>query len=218
MYKRRRTVRKYIDLTGQKFGRLLVLERGENSKEGKAQWKCKCDCGNEHTASSQNLKTGNTKSCGCYRKEILRASKHGMTGTRIYNIWFGMKQRCYYPKNRCYKTYGAEGVTVCEEWRHNFQAFYDWAMSHGYRGDLSIERIDNAKGYSPDNCRWATITEQANNKRNNRLITDNGETHSLAEWAEITGLNRVTIAYRLKANWDIEKALSTPTKQVRFLF
>lgn len=200
---------KFIDLTGKRFNKLLVLERTEKVKGQKPHWICKCDCGNKTIVSSTNLKRGQTKSCGCKRYES-KNIKHGMTGTRIYNIWFSMRQRCYYAKNRCYNTYGAEGKTVCDEWKDNFQAFYDWAMANGYQDNLSIERIDNSKGYSPDNCKFATTIEQANNKRNNRWITYNNETHTMAEWARIKDIPYRRLKNRLQLGMQIEKALNTP--------
>ena len=119
-----------------------------------------------------------------------------------------MKARCYNPLSDNYNNYGSRGITVCDEWKNNFQNFYDWAVKNGYRDDLSIDRIDNDKGYFPENCRWETPKGQQRNKRNNRLLTRNGETHCLAEWAEITGINRSTISDRIdKMGWTVEKPL-----------
>lgn len=214
---------KFIDLTGQKFGRLIVLERVENYIQPngtiKARWKCLCECGKHCVVCSSELRCGKTKSCGCFKLGILRTSRitHGKSSTRLYGVWKDMKARCYNPNDKYYHVYGAEGKAVCEEWRNNFQAFYDWSMSHGYdenapRGECTIDRIDGTKGYSPDNCRWSTNKEQANNRRSNHMITFNNETHTLAEWAKITGISCWAIKYRLKANWTIEKTLNTPTK------
>ena len=168
---------KLIDLTGQRFGRLTVIERAGKDYIGQAMWRCRCDCGNVTVVAGGNLRTGNTKSCGCYGHELTiggyRSRTHGGTcdggkRTRLYRIWRAMKTRCYNLNAQNYKDYGGRGITICPEWLHDFVAFRDWALSHGYRDDLSIDRIDNDKGYSPDNCRWATAKEQRANQRSNK--------------------------------------------------
>jgi len=161
------------DLTGKTFGKLTVLCRSkEAGGKGKhAKWHCKCECGNETDVLSFNLRSGHTTSCGCLHKSMMKRGlrrSHGLISTRIYSIWENMKSRCYNPNAESFKYYGLRGITVCPEWRNSFQAFHDWAMSHGYQYDLSIDRIDNDKGYSPDNCRWATAKEQSQNRRNTR--------------------------------------------------
>jgi len=134
--------------------------------------------------------------------------KHGMTNTRLHHIWKSIKQRCYNPNNNRYSNYGGRGITVCDEWRNSFNAFYEWAMANGYADDLTIDRKDTNGNYEPSNCCWATQKEQQNNRRNNCLITHNGETHTLAEWAAITGLKYQTIQRRLKTGWNIKDALT----------
>ena len=203
---------KCINLTGQKFGRLLVLERTKNNSRNHAQWICQCDCGNTVTVTCASLRSGNTKSCGCTRKEKLSAfrTKHKKSETKIYKKWSSMIGRCYCKGATRYENYGGRGIKVCDEWLHNFQAFYEWAMANGYSDDLTLDRKDVNGNYCPENCRWATQKEQANNRRNNHYLTYNGETHTITKWAEIKGLNPNTLKSRIYyLHWDIERALNT---------
>ena len=132
---------------------------------------------------------------------------HGMYGTRIYGIWAHIKSRCYNPSVERYKYYGGRGISMCEEWRNSFEAFYEWAMANGYKEGLSIDRIDNNGNYEPSNCRWVTTVDQMNNTTRNQSITYNGETHTIAEWARIANIPYKAFYARLKRGWGMEKAL-----------
>ena len=138
--------------------------------------------------------------------------KHGMKGTKLYSVWQSMKARCDNPKHFDYRHYGARGIAVCKAWR-NPESFFEWAFENGYEEGLTLDRIDNDKGYSPDNCRWTTRKEQTRNRRNSRIITFNGETHCLAEWAEVTGLNIGALKGRLRAGWKPELMLTVPVSR-----
>lgn len=198
-----------IDLTGHQFGKLTVIEKAENLRNRSA-WKCRCECGNEKIVVTSDLKSGNTKSCGCIQKEFAKNLKyeHGLHDTRLNRIWKAMRQRCSNPRSSAFHIYGAEGKTVCDEWQ-TFKPFYDWAMSHGYKDGLTIERIDSTKGYSPDNCKWATYKEQCNNTRRNHFITYNGKKQTVAQWADEYVIKYKKLYDRLfKLKWDIGKALT----------
>lgn len=214
----------YKDLTNEKFGRLVVLKYLYTNERRSAVWLCKCDCGNIVEKDAMSLKCKTMKSCGCLKRENtskLGKSKysdrttHGKTHTRLYNVWCGMKQRCYNIKSKKYSIYGARGIKVCEEWKNDFMSFYNWAMANGYDGTAeygkcTIDRINVNGNYEPNNCRWITYKEQANNRRNNTILNYNGETHNITEWSNILNLNRKTIKHRLKKGWAVEKTLSTP--------
>jgi hypothetical protein len=211
---------KFQDLTGKKFGKLIVIKQAEKhvqpSGTSYTRWLCKCECGNEVTVRTSDLTRGHTKSCGCLQKE--KVTTHGLKKTRLYVIWRDIKARCFNPNDRGFKNYGAKGIIMCVEWRSDFKAFYDWSMANGYdenapRGVCTIDRIDNSKGYCPENCRWIDNLAQQNNRTNNRLLTYNNETHSVAEWSRILDISRYALYARLKKGWLVERTLTTPLKQ-----
>lgn len=183
-----------LDLLGQRFGRLVVISEAENriTKSGqyKAYWLCQCDCGKQVEVSTQNLRRG-TKSCGCLRVELGREKRtHGLKNTRLYSIWAGIKDRCHNPNSKYWERYGGRGIQVCKEWRTDFMNFYHWAMDNGYDDELTLDRIDNKRGYNPENCRWATWETQENNRTNNVRFSINGHTHTVAEWSRIFEIPR----------------------------
>lgn len=196
----------FKDLTGKKFGNLLVIEYKNNGK-----WLCKCDCGNEKIIRGNNLKRGLTKSCGCYNKETTsnRFKTHGLTKTRLYRIWHHIKERCYNSNNNAYKNYGGRGIKMCNEWLSNFVNFYNWAISNGYNDDLTIDRINNNSNYEPKNCHWVNRTYQTRNRRNTIKFTFENESKTLQEWAGIKNIKYHTLYQRVyKLNWSIEKAIT----------
>lgn len=209
---------------GKRFGRLIVLERVDDavSKNGRhrARYLCKCDCGNEKITYGENLTGGKTLSCGCLQRE--RASnasiKHGDTDSRLYNVWSAMKRRCYNSSVPEYSRYGGRGITVCDEWRDDYSAFKKWAIEAGYdenvpRGECTIDRINVDGNYEPSNCRWITQKEQMNNVSYNHIIEYNGESHTVAEWAEIYDIPYSMLLQRLNYfGYSVEDALTKPRK------
>ncbi len=214
-----------LDLTGQRYGKLYVIKETDpyvtpGTGQTLVRWLCKCDCGNETKVITASLRTGNTKSCGCgcieNRKKILHRKGEIRCKypdeKRLRNIMVGMRQRCFNPHNAWYVNYGGRGITVCEEWMRTdgMDRFCEWALNHGYKPNLTIDRIDNNKGYSPDNCRWVDRFEQMSNTRSTTKIEYNGEIKGVAQWAREYNIRYETLVGRLKRGWDIEKALLTP--------
>lgn len=208
-------------LPGEKCGRVTIIkldkveeqnyfrkDRQIFEKRYRYFYLCKCDCGNECVIEKKNLlknKYG-CQQCGHNHHDII-VSTHNLTKTRLYKIWQGVKNRCKHHKN-----YGARGIIVCEEWKNNFMNFYNWAINNGYNDNLTIDRINVNGNYEPSNCRWTDIKTQNRNRRSNRLITYNNETHCITEWAEKLNIKRTLLYDRLcrknRAIWDIKKALT----------
>ena len=196
---------------GDVYSRLTVSEEVGKDKHGNKLWKCICSCGKITVVTSNNLTKGHTKSCGCLQTELrkINTRTHGKTGTPLHSIWKSMKQRCYDKHGKYYKDYGGRGIKVCKEWKNNYEIFYQWAINNGYEKGLTIDRINNNGNYEPSNCRWATLIEQGNNKRNNILLTYKGKTHTATEWSRITGINARTIRQRVRKGWSDKRTLTT---------
>lgn len=202
---------RFEDLTGKRFGRLTVIKRVYKEGDKQTYWLCKCDCGNETVACASHLKDGHTKSCGCFHKEELNKShtKHGLSKHHLYKVYKAMKQRTTKGYDKRYKNYGGRGIVVCDEWMNDFNKFYEWAISSGYKDGLTIDRINTSGNYEPSNCRWVTYKAQENNRTNNHYITYNGETHTMKQWSELLCIPYTTLAQRLnKYHWTVERALN----------
>ena len=205
----------FIDLTGQRFGRLTVNKRAPkkyNSKQ--AFWECTCDCGKIVIVPGGELRSGHTKSCGCYKTDLIvqQGTSHGLSHSRIYSIWSDMKRRIFNSNHQYYRLYGGKGLSMDEKWVNDFQEFYNWSMDNGYSDDLTIDRIDNNKGYYPYNCRWTTTVVQANNTSRNHYIEINGETRTLAEWCKFYNRNYDMVRNRISLGWDKDRWFIPPTK------
>lgn len=204
---------KFIDLTGQRFGRLVVIRENGRSKNKKVLWLCQCDCGNQCTVPGDRLKRGDTKSCGCYRREntgkMFQKYADNEVNPRIYRIWKLIHQRCQGKNSPKFNNYGGRGISICTEWLDDFIAFQTWALANGYDDSLSIDRIDVNGPYSPENCRWTNNLIQCNNKTDNVFLEFCGERHSVADWARIKGIPVHTLYTRLRLGWSIKDVLET---------
>ena len=200
------------DLTGRRYGRLVALYRDMDSGS-KNKWVCQCDCGNKHVVSYYDLTrkdSRGSRSCGCLKRDLTieRTRTHGLSKHRLYTIYNNIIKRCEDKTHRCYDNYGGRGIKMCDEWRDDFVTFYNWACDNGYRAGLTIDRVDNDRGYCPENCRWVTRIEQQNNRRDNNNLTLGKEKHTVTEWSRITGIKNSTIRGRIASGWAVEDALT----------
>lgn len=208
---------KYIDLTGKTFTRLTVIKLDRIERK-KVYWICKCICGTKKIIRTDTLLKETTRSCGCLQKELTKIRfdkyryKHGKKYSKIYKIWEGMKQRCKNKKNTAYANYGGRGITLDPRWE-KFENFYEDMGDPGK--EQMLERINNNKGYYKENCKWATRVEQNNNKRSNRLITFNGKTQNITQWATEIGIYENTIQSRLRLGWSLERALTQKVRKMK---
>lgn len=198
------SIHRIENLIGNIYGRLTVVKYS-HKKGAKSYWLCKCSCGNKVTIRSDCLKDGNSKSCGCLNVDA--HVKHGecVTKTKLYHVYYGILTRCYKTNNKAYSHYGGRGISVCKEWLDDYENFKKWSLDNGYKEGLSIDRIDVNGDYEPQNCRWVTQKVQSNNTRRNVNITYNGETHNLTQWSKILGINRNTLNFRIKNNWELSR-------------
>jgi len=203
---------KFIDITGKIFGRLTVLSRAK-SRSGATMWNCRCECGKALGVLAGNLMRGTSLSCGCLRAEVSaeRLTIHGGTSGPTYRTWTGMKDRCKNPSHLSWKYYGGKGVTIAERWM-DFQNFLE-DMGDKPSPDHTIDRIDLKGNYTPENCRWATLEEQGNNKSNNRYITVGCCTLTTAQWTKERGFLKPTIHTRLARGWSERDAVMKPIKR-----
>lgn len=199
-------------LMGQTFGRLTVVDymgvqRSTISGHTDRYWKCRCSCGNETIKPTHELRSGKTSSCGCFRLELgkQRATTHGLSKTKLYHIFLSMKARCYRPTAEYYENYGGRGIKICEEWMQDYMVFHHWAMTHGYKEGLTIERINNDGNYEPDNCKWIPFVEQAKNTRRVHRVVYKGKQMVLSDLCKLTQIAPQTIKkYEAQFNYDYD--------------
>lgn len=191
-----------LDLTGMNINGLTFVKRTNEKAGSTYKWVVECYCGVKFITNPTSVKLNKTLSCGCSRK------KHGDSTTRLYGIWNGMRHRCLDKKHISYHRYGGRGIKVCEEWDKSYENFKEWAINNGYQEELSIDRIDNDKDYSPSNCKWSSIKEQCNNRENNNRLTFNGVSKTVAEWSVETGLPYHTIHKRILHGWEVKDILT----------
>lgn len=201
-----------IDLAGERFGKWTVLEKRNKATSGNYKWLCRCSCGNEVEVDGNSLRSG--KSTGCRRCAVPH-NRTKYTGDPIQTIWAGMKQRCYDPNQNRYNIYGGRGILIYQKWLDDPTKFYEWAYSNGYKEGLSIERVDNDKGYIPSNCKFIPLSKQAENRRTNNYIELNGKTKTLSKWCRDLGMNRGTVRGRLRRGWTVEEAFYIPVGKKR---
>jgi len=204
-------VSKIANVPGQRFGLLTIIKRVANNKWGRACWLCLCDCGNEVISSSDDLNRGDTKSCGCTR--ILHGHNRRTNKSQSYRAWDSMIQRCTNSKNKSYHRYGGRGITVCQRWMQ-FEYFIQ-DMGEPPTDGYTLDKIDNNDNYYKENCRWATMKEQARNRRNNKMLSHKGTTMCLTAWAEKLGVRKDILSWRLNYGWSTEKTLTTPVQKYK---
>ncbi len=192
------------DLTGRRFIKLTVVAYSHSGSYGKHYWLCQCDCGSLKSVEATKLRSGRTRSCGCIRKCGFDTIRY-----KLYHVWDNIIKRCCSPTDKRYHNYGGRGITVYSGWLR-FEPFYEWALSNGYKLGLQLDRKDNNRGYSPDNCRFVTCKVNQNNRRDNRLLKVNGVTKTLSDWAKETGIAKETILYRLNSGYSDQEAVITP--------
>ena len=203
------------NILGNKYGLLTVKSLHSTDNKGREYYACECECGNTCIAQLTHLTTGNTKSCGCYRKQVAKSrfTTHGCSSHSLHGIWNMMKQRCYNKNNCSYPNYGGKGIRVCDNWFYDFNNFFTWAINNGYKQGLTLDRKRVGGDYEPSNCRWVGQTEQQNNRSNNIHITYRGVTLGLAQWADKLGIKYATLYKRIVINkWDPAKAFTTDVK------
>jgi hypothetical protein len=208
------------DLTGLRFG-MLTVERRSHTDGKKWYWQYRCDCGKACIKNgsdvSKDIKKGRTPNCGCMTKQLIGRAQitHGMSKTDVYAVYRSMIDRCRLPSHQAWANYGGRGITVCERWQQGFENF--WAdMAAGYRKGLELERVDNSKGYSPQNCTWVSCKRQANNKRTNvSLRMDSGEVLNVSQAAELHGIGLTTLLYRIAHNWPSDRLFIPPNPKNR---
>ena len=199
------------DYSGQRFGRLIAIEK--TTGNGAVYWRCDCECGDETIVNIYKLLSGHTKSCGCLVRDLIikRSTKHGKGKLPEYIIWKSMRDRCNNTNAERYSDYGGRGIKICKRW-DDFSNFIE-DMGSRPTPKHQMERIDNDKGYNLDNCKWATILEQANNKRDTRMLTLNGVTKPIMVWSRETGISEKTLRARIfRSGWSIEQALTTEVR------
>lgn len=202
------------NLIGNTYGRLTVIAYAghfyNSAGNRQAFWFAECSCDKSILVKANDLKTGKVKSCGCLRSDLgkVKTLTHGLTKHRLYSIYCSMLKRCYNPKATNFERYGGRGILVCKEWRNSFIDFYKWSITSGYKDTLQLDRINNEGPYSPENCRWVTIKEQARNKRNTKYIFFNGETLCISEWSDRLGIPKSTIHNRILAGKELSEVFS----------
>lgn len=208
---------------GMRFGRLetIRVDQSKSRNSSAVYWVCQCDCGNTKSILASSLTRGTTRSCGCLHREGLqnRNHKHGLSRHPLYTHWCAMKQRCDYPGSEFYYCYGGRGIRVCCEWENDFLSFFQWSMSHGYHDGLTLDRIDPNGNYCPENCRWATDKDQANNTTKNHWIVYNNERMTIAQASERYYVPYHTLKARINTlHWSVEKAIETPVRNAKHRF